>query len=91
MSRPSTVLVGQNLRKELVIANHKPYSINDPDNLEILEQMIASEKAGIENAIPEFEDVEMAVIVAAFIKQTINNSSIGCIIKQGGKSWHSLT
>lgn len=75
------VLVGLSLRKEPAIVNHRPYSINDPDNLEILEQMIAAEKSGIENAIPEFEDVEMAVIVAAFIKQIINNTHTGCIIR----------
>lgn len=73
--------VGLYLRKEPVIVSYAPYSINDPDNLELLEQMIAAEKSGIANAIPEFEDVEMAVIVAAFIKQIINNTHTGCIVR----------
>jgi hypothetical protein len=49
--------------------------------MELLEKMIASEKSGLANAIPEFEDVEMAVIVAAFIKQVIHNTTTGCIIR----------
>jgi hypothetical protein len=75
------VLVGQCQRKEPAIVKYEPYSINDPDNLELLEKMIAAEKSGIANAIPEYEDVEMAVVVAAFIKQIINSTHTGCIIR----------
>ena len=84
-----TVQVGLSQGKEPIIA--KMFNITDQENIETLAQLIAAETTGITYAVADEDDVELAVVVAHFIKQVISNTHSGCIIKGGRKSCHSLT
>lgn len=58
------------------------YDITDQENIYILAQMIASETAGMEDAIIEQRDIDLALVTVAFIKQAINNTNADtCIIR----------
>lgn len=77
------VQVGLSQRNDLVIDKKTTmYDITDPENIEILAQMIAAETSGLKDANPEQEDVELARITAAFIKQIITDTNADqCIIR----------
>lgn len=77
------VRVGPSQRKDPVIDKKQiMYDITDPENIEILAQMIAAETSGLKDANPEQEDIELARITAAFIKQIINDTNADqCIIR----------
>lgn len=87
-----TAQVGLSQGKEPIIANTEPtFNITDQENIETLAQLIAAETTGITYAIADEDDMELAIVVAHFIKQVISNTHSGCIIKGGRKSCHSLT
>lgn len=75
------VQAGLSQRKGLVIAKKTVmYDITDQKNIDILAQMIAAETSGLEDANPEPEDIELARITAAFIKQIVTNTNADCCI-----------
>ena len=84
-----TAQVGLSQGKEPIIA--KMFNITDQENIETLAQLVAAETSGIVDAVADEDDVELAIVVAHFIKQVISNTHSGCIIKGGRKSCHSLT
>ena len=76
------VQVGLFQRKDLVIAKKIiMYDIMDNENLWRLGQMIASEFSGLPEAHPNKEDIELARIVASFIKKALYDTRPGCIIR----------
>ena len=84
-----TAQVGLSQGKEPIIA--KMFNITDQENIETLAQLVAAETSGIVDAVADEDAVELAIVVAHFIKQVISNTHSGCIIKGGRKSCHSLT
>ena len=75
-----TAQVGLSQGKEPII--DKMFNITDQENIETLAQLVAAETSGLKDANPEQEDIELARITAAFIKQIINDTNADqCIIR----------
>lgn len=59
----------------------KCFNITSTDNIKLLSELIAMESAGCTEVSIEKEDVELAVVVASYIRQIVKDSNSGCIIR----------
>lgn len=58
------------------------FDIKSDDNIELLAQLIAAESAGCTEVEVDKDDIEMAVVTAGFIKQLVNGTHSGCIVRE---------